>query len=51
MEASIQKNLSSAFVKNKGTDQPGHPHSMIRAFAIRLLESLISTLATSIIEP
>ena len=37
------------FVNNKGTYQPGHPHSLISAFVICLLESIISRLATSII--
>ena len=32
---------------NKGTDQPAHPRSLISAFVIRLLESIISRLATS----
>ena len=31
---------------NKGTDQPAHPPRLIRAFVIRLLESIISKLAT-----
>ena len=35
------------FVNNKGTDQPVHPHSLISAFVIRLMESIISKLATS----
>ena len=32
---------------NKGADQPVHPHSLISAFIIRLLESIISMHATS----
>ena len=32
---------------NKGADQPAHTRSLISAFAIRLLESIISKLATS----
>ena len=32
---------------NKGADQPAHPHSLISAFIIRLLESIISMFATS----
>ena len=32
------------FAKNKGADQPAHPHSLIRAFVIQLLESFISKL-------
>ena len=44
--ASRQVNLSSGFAKNKGADQPAHPRSLISAFVIRLLESIISKLAT-----
>ena len=32
---------------NKGADQPAHPHNLISPFVIRLLESIISRLATS----
>ena len=32
---------------NKGAYQPVHPHSLISAFDIYLLESIISRLATS----
>ena len=32
---------------NKGADQPAHPGSLISALVIRLLESIISKLATS----
>ena len=32
---------------NIGTDQPEHPRSLISAFVIRFLESIISRLATS----
>ena len=32
---------------NKGTDQPAHQCSLISAFVIRFLESIISKLATS----
>ena len=35
------------FANNKGADQPAHPRSLISAFLIRLLESIISRLATS----
>ena len=35
------------FANNKGADQPAHPHSLISAFAIKCLESIISRLATS----
>ena len=32
---------------NKGADQPAHPHRLIRAFFICLLESIITRFATS----
>ena len=32
---------------NNGTDQPAHPCSLLIAFVIPLLESIISRLATS----
>ena len=35
------------FANNKGADQPAHPRSLISAFIIHLLESIISRLATS----
>ena len=34
------------FSNNEGADQPAHPRSLISAFVIRLLESMISKLAT-----
>ena len=34
-------------MNNKGADQPAHPRSLISAFVIRLLESIISRLATN----
>ena len=41
------KRESSGFVSNKDADQPAHPHSLIRAFVIRSLESIISKLAVT----
>ena len=35
------------FANNTGADQPVHPRSLISAFFIRFLESIISKLATS----
>ena len=29
---------------NKGADQPAHPHSLIRAFVVRCLDSIIPLL-------
>ena len=40
--ASTRENLSSEFANNKGADQPAHPRSLISAFVISLLESIIS---------
>ena len=35
------------FAKSKGVDQPAHPRSLISAFVIRLLKSMISKLASN----
>ena len=45
--ASTRENLPSGFTKNKGADQPAHLRSLISAFVIHWLESIISRLATS----
>ena len=45
--ALARENLSSVFVNNKGKDLPAHPRSLISAFVIRVLERIISKLATS----
>ena len=42
-----RENLSSEFANNKSADQPAHAGSLISAFVIHLLESIISRLATS----
>ena len=34
------------FANNKGADKPAHPRSLISAYVIRSLESIISQLAT-----
>ena len=39
--ALTQVNLSLGFAKNKSADQPAHPRSLISAFVIRFLESII----------
>ena len=43
--ASEQENLYLRFAKNKGTDQPAFPCSLISAFVIHLLESIIFRLS------
>ena len=30
-----------SYAKNKGADQPAHPHSLISAFVVRCLDSII----------
>ena len=42
-----EKTYLPGFANSKGVDQPPHPHSLIRAFVIRLLKSVISKLATN----
>ena len=33
------------YANNKGADQPSHPHSLISAFVVRCLDSMIPVLA------
>ena len=40
------ENLILLQAKNKGVDQPAHRHSLVSAFAIRFLGSLIAILTT-----
>ena len=47
MWALTRENLSSVFANNKGADQPAHPRSLTNTFVIRLLESILSRLATN----
>ena len=42
-----RKHVFGGFANNKGTDQPVNLSSLISAFVIPLLESIISRLATS----
>ena len=41
-----EKSGLRGFANNKGADQPAHPRSLISAFVIRCLESIICKLAT-----
>ena len=41
------KTCLRGFANNKGADQPAHPRRLISTFVIRLLESIISKLASS----
>ena len=42
-----EKTCFRGFANNKGSDQPAHPCSLISAFVIRLLDSIVSKLAAS----
>ena len=41
-----EKNCLPGFANNTGTDQPAHPRSLISAFVIRFVESIICKLST-----
>ena len=41
-----EKTCLRRFVNNTGAEQPAHPHSLISAFVINYLESIICNLAT-----
>ena len=41
-----KKTCLRGFAKNTGADQPAHPRSLISAFFIRFLESIVCKLAT-----
>ena len=41
-----EKTCLRGFANNKGADQPAHPRSLISAFVVRILESIIRKLAT-----
>ena len=42
-----EKTFLWGFANNTGADQPAHPRSLVSAFVIRFLESIISRLAMS----
>ena len=44
-EPGHEKMCLMSYANNKGTDQPAHPHSMISAFVVRCLVSIIPLLA------
>ena len=41
-----EKTCLRGFANNTGADQPAHPHRLINAFVIHILESIIYGLAT-----
>ena len=44
--ASSRENLTLLYANNTGADQPVHPRILVSTFVIRLLEIMISTLAS-----
>ena len=46
-ESHHEKTCLMLYANNKGADQPAHPHSLISAFVVRCLDSIISILAIS----
>ena len=47
MGLNAKEKMYSGFVNTKGANKPAPPLSLIRAFIIRLLESIVSQLAVS----
>ena len=45
--ATSWENLFMPYANSKGTDQPAHPRSLISAFVVRCLDSIIPLLATA----
>ena len=43
--ATSWENLFLSYANNKGADQPAHPRSLISAFVVRCLDSIILLLA------
>ena len=41
-EPDDEKMCLMSYANNKGADQPAHPHSLISAFVVRCLDSIIS---------
>ena len=41
-EPGHEKMCLMSYANNKGADQPAHPHSLISAFVVRCLDSIIS---------
>ena len=41
------ENLFYAYANNKGADQPAHPRSLISAFVVRFLDSIIPLVSLS----
>ena len=43
----VMRNLFMAYANNNGTDQPVHPRSLISAYVIRCLDSIILLVSIS----
>ena len=46
-EPGHEKMRLMSYANNKGTDQPAYPHSLISAFVVHLLDSIISLDSTA----
>ena len=49
--ATSLENLFMPYVTNKGTDQPAHPRSLISAFVVHCLDSIIPLVSISSFKP
>ena len=47
IEPGHEKMCLMSYANNKGTDQPAHPRSLIRAFVVHCLDSIISLDSTA----
>ena len=47
LEPGHEKTCLMSYANNKGADQPAHPRSLISAFVVRCLDSLISLVSIS----
>ena len=46
-EPGHEKTCLMSYANNKGTDQPAHPHSLISAFVVRCLDSVMSLVSVT----
>ena len=43
----VEKTCLMSYANNKGTDQPAHPRSLISAFVVRCLDSVMSLVSVT----
>ena len=46
-EPGHEKTFLMSYANNKGADQPAHPHSLISAFVVRCLDSVMSLVSVT----